>query len=300
MLGCTLYLDGSSGAKASSRLTHPKGASGLSSGPGGPTFILIFLVIPSLLLTATVLFLLYLGIRSFRGRIWARASILIVAALTPFMMFGYRLVEVSIQNDTHAKFVASVVKTGPVASHPDVLIARRFVSDVQAAQLIVGAGLREIVDMRPAQFAEALTYRIKTEDGCVETMKAWYVKGARDYDWPIVRCITTVRWGVATPAEPSSAIVLLLDKSTTTKRHGARIRIFELRMRDNDKDVLVDYWEEALPEVPIFPLLVTPGGFLTKPRPPTGPTLVEFVLRNLRGTCGWPPAGRDTGACPPQ
>jgi hypothetical protein len=271
-------------------LLNPLGTHGLCSSPGF-SLVVIWLFIPSMLLTAAVFSLVYLCIRFFRRRRIALGVGLLIAALLPFILFANRLVEASASDRDHSNCLARLDKSGPVANYPDVLVMRTLLwPAASAARLMLAAGFRDVdvIGGVPHDGAEPRTETITIvpTDSCRAKLATWMATGALFQEFlasSLTRCLNISKW-VAHNAPERRAVVLLLAGKSTTLRGCKGRAPRELRIIDASGDVLVDYIDEPYSEWPIFPLLVTWIGFERNPSRVLHVSDDEFVLRNLKAS----------------
>ena len=253
--------------------------------------MVIWLFIPSLLLTATVFSLVYICIRFFRRRQIAFGVALLITALLPFFLFANRLIEASASDREHANCLARLDKSGPVTNYPDVLVMRTLLwPDASAARLILAAGFREVdvIGGVPNGGGEPRTETITIvpTDGCRGKLATWMATGAIFQEFlasNLSRCLNITKWVANNAPERPATVTLLGGKFTTLQGCKGRAPR-ELRIIDGNGDVLVDYIDEPHSEWPIFPLLVTWIGFERNPPRVLHVSDDEFVLRNLKPT----------------
>ena len=151
----------------------------LYSGPYFDLFIIV-VVIPSLVLTGAVCLLIYLGVRALRRGRKAFAALMLIAALSPFILFASSIVQSILADRERAKPLAGLAKTGPVTSYPDVLVVRGIFSNSEAAQLMLGAGLREVDVIYTMPWDVPGTHAIAPIAGCREALEAWAAERGAD------------------------------------------------------------------------------------------------------------------------
>jgi hypothetical protein len=275
------------------RPLNPAGSRRVYSSPG-LELILISAAVPSLLLTVAVGGLLYVSVRSFRRGRMALGALLLIAALSPFILFVSSTVQSILADRERAKPLSSLAMAGPVTDYPDVLVARGGTFELSmAARLMLARGFRE-VDVTDAVGIAGVrgTVAFAEIPGCREALVAWaaepgadrYSPGGRNLD----RCLTVTPWDQR-PPERTSAVVLLQGEFTAFNR-CCRHQIFdwgqplltdlELRIKDSGKDVLVDSWMVPSPR-PMFPLFIWMNGLFIEQRI-EGEGPITFVMKNLK------------------
>ena len=271
-------------------LARPGGARGLCSSPGF-SLVVIGLFIPSLLLTAAVFSLVYLGIKFFRRRRIAFGVALLITALLPFFLFANRLIEASALDREHTNCLARLNKSGRVTKYPDVLVMRTLLwPAASAAKLILAADFREVDVNRgvPNGGGETRTETITIvpTDSCRGKLETWMATGALLQEFlasNLSRCLNISKWVANNAPERRTVVLLLAGKFTTLQGCKGRAPR-ELRIIDGSGDVLVEYIDEPYSEWPVFPLLVTWRGFERNPPRVLNLSDDEFVLRNLKAT----------------
>lgn len=261
-------------------LIDPPSAVRLYSSP--PFWLyLVFAGIPSLLLTAGVCFLTYLAVRAFTRRQPASGAILLAVALVPFLLFTARMVEAALADREHARYIAGVAKSGPVKDYPKVLVVEGYLTEMETARLMLTARFQE-VDAFDFGLKRA-TYALISSDECRQKFEGWLAKGAglEGYYANVDRCVSVTRWEKDSRPERKSAVVLLRGHHATLRRDKKGRENLELHIKDNGKDILVDYWEDRYSSWPIFPLFIAGVRFEVRD-PQYGPTPVAFVLRNIK------------------
>jgi hypothetical protein len=280
-------------------LLNPVGSSRgvLYSGPYFDLFIVV-VIIPSLVLTGAVCLLIYLGVRALRRGQKVKGALMLIAALSPFILFASSFAQSILADRERAKPLASLAKAGPITSYPDVLVVHGiFLTKAVPAQLMLVAGFREVdaifrmsIDKRYQDVPATLA--VAPIAGCREALEGWAAQRGADSVSPgghnLDRCLTITKWDQRTP-ERSSAVVLLMGSFTgfnpcCRRRFGIGLRDnyyddLEMRIKDGSKDVLVDYWLRPS-DRPMFPLFVSVSGFVEQPLQGMGP--VTLVLRNLK------------------
>ncbi|HET7154065.1 MAG TPA: hypothetical protein VFI87_01735 [Hyphomicrobiaceae bacterium] len=261
-------------------LINPPGAVRLYSSP--PFWLYVIVAgVPSLLLTVLVCCSGYLGVRAFRQGHAARGAILLVVALVPFLLFTARMVEAALADREHARYIAGVAKIGPVIDYPKVFVVAGSLTEMEAARLMLAARFQEVDAFEYGP--KGATYTLASSEECRQRFEAWLAKGAglEGYYSNVNRCVNATRWEKDSPPKRQSAVALLRGDRATLKRDKKGRENLELHIKDGDTDILVDYSEAPYAKWPIFPLLVTLGGFETRD-PQFGPAPVEFILRNLK------------------
>jgi|KBSSwiStaDraftv2_1062776.scaffolds.fasta_scaffold27842_4 hypothetical protein len=164
-------------------LLNPTGGKGACSSPG-LSVLLIFILIPSFLLTTAVCGLIYLSIRCFRRGQIAYSVVALIAALVPFLLFATRLVQASAADREHANCLAGLAKRGPVADYPNILVSRNgLLLHDSAARLMLVAGFREVdlIGSVPyggnEPYTETMT--LTPIGDCREKLEAWVGKRSR-------------------------------------------------------------------------------------------------------------------------
>jgi hypothetical protein len=242
---------------------------------------LVFAGIPSLVLTAGVCFLTYLAVRAFARRQFGSGAILLAAALVPFLLFTARMVQAALADREHAQYIAGVAKSGPVKDYPKVLVVDGYLTEIDAARLMLTARFQEVdaFEFSP----KGATYTLVFSDECRRRFEGWLTNGAglEGYYANVDRCVSATRWEKDSRPERRSAVVLLRGHRATLRRDKRGGENLELHIKDYGKDILVDYWEDRYSSWPIFPLLIIGVRFEVRD-PQYGPTPVAFVLRNIK------------------
>jgi hypothetical protein len=263
------------------------------------TLFMMVVIVPSLVVTVVVCLLAYLADRALRRGQKAKGALMLIAALSPFILYAGSLVQSILADRERARPLAGLAKVGPVTSYPDILVVQGvFRTKAEPARLMLAGGFqevdvifRELIDKKYQDIPQ--TFAVAPVPGCREALEAWAAQSGADSFSPgahnLDRCLSITKWDQQAP-ERSSAVVLLMGSFTGFKRCCRRslgleryapplYDDLEIRIKDGSKDVLVDYWL-APSDRPMFPLFVRLGGFVEQTT--LGMSPVAFVVRNLK------------------
>jgi hypothetical protein len=205
---------------------------------------------------ASVALLVLLGLIFARRRVWWGAAICFALAVAPFVLHMMTVRSQDLRLDARAEQVAAFERTPLGPDYPRVLESELM---PEAAGVFLSLGLFDAVQMYGAAGSKGerqTTYRWMQTAECEAVAAA--VRRAQADPAPsyapsheIKPCLVET-WAMVSGPRPD-AVIMLRDGDTTLRRRYGKHRAggaYELRLRRNGEDTLVDYWESPLVERP--------------------------------------------------
>ncbi len=238
------------------------------------TFLLgilyVFLSIGFVIPIGFMLFCLWRAYARFSGGNLSGAGLWFAAACSPFLLYGVNTTLFDKRVASRKAEVENLKRTNLARDYPSTLTLRGYLTEPELAVLLLSYDFSEIYMLQERAYrgqVEGQRFSATVSSECMAAAAKWVEDKVvrRNYanDAVLKRCVDGSRVTFDERELPQTAVVYLMDHATTLHLGNSlwSSGAYEVRLRSNGDDVLVDYWERLHAErqaspfcLPKFPM----------------------------------------------
>ena len=238
------------------------------------TFLLgilyVFLSIGFVIPIGFMLFCLWRAYARFSGGNLSGAGLWFAAACSPFLLYGVNTTLFDKRVASRKTEVADFQRTKVERDYPSTLTLRGYLTEPELAVLLLRYDFSEIYMLQERAYRGRLSgqrFSAASTAECTAAAHSWIANRdlRRDYDNDRILkdCVSSSTVEFSEQDLPQTAVVYLMDHATTLHLGNSlwSSGAYEVRLRSNGDDVLVDYWERLHAErqaspfcLPKFPM----------------------------------------------